>query len=129
MPACGAPQAGRSSSISWRSNRREPPMTDERQATAAAMRALCTWAAATDLRDIPEPVLARAAQVLADDLSVIIGARDEPQVARFHDRFWPASAAPRRQSSAAAMRVPIGFPPPSRMASRPTGWNSTRAIE
>ena len=61
-------------------------MSDQRQATAAAMRALCAWAAATESRDIPEPVLARAAQVLADDLAVIIGARDEPQVARFHDR-------------------------------------------
>jgi 2-methylcitrate dehydratase PrpD len=31
-------------------------------------------------------VLARAATVLADDLAAMIGARDEPEVARFHRR-------------------------------------------
>lgn len=69
-------------------------MTDARQATAAATRELCAWAARTGVADIPEQVLARGAQILADDLAVIIGARDEPPVARFHDRVLARAAQP-----------------------------------
>jgi len=53
---------------------------------AAATRQLIGWAAGCELADIPRPVLARAATVLADDLAAMIGARDEPEVARFHRR-------------------------------------------
>ena len=61
-------------------------MTDPRETTAQAVRGLAAWAAQTTAADIPPAVLARAARVLADDLSAIIGARDEPEVAAFHER-------------------------------------------
>ncbi|MBV9824159.1 MAG: MmgE/PrpD family protein [Alphaproteobacteria bacterium] len=69
-------------------------MTDERQATAAALRELSAWVANTDTAKIPDAVLARGAQVLADDLAVIIGARAEPQVTRFHERVLQRAASP-----------------------------------
>lgn len=53
---------------------------------AAGTSRLIHWAAGCTLTDIPRPVLARAATVLADDLAAMIGARDEPEVARFHAR-------------------------------------------
>jgi 2-methylcitrate dehydratase PrpD len=56
-----------------------------REAVATNIRALCRWAAATRAADIPPAAMARAARVLADDLSAIVGARDEPEVRRFHD--------------------------------------------
>ena len=59
-------------------------MSDAREATAQAVRALAAWAAATPLEKLPEEVLQRAVRVLADDLSAVIGARDEPEVAAFH---------------------------------------------
>jgi len=68
-------------------------VTDLRQASADALRALCAWVAATQVGDIPDKVLARGAQVLADDLAVIIGARDEPQVGRFHQQVLARTAA------------------------------------
>lgn len=76
-------------------------MTDDgqRQAVAEAMRALCAWAAATGIGDIPDDVLARGAQVLADDLAVIVGARDEPQVARFHERVLARAGSSRSEAT------------------------------
>ncbi len=53
---------------------------------AAATRQLIGWMAGCEPADIPQPVLARAATVLADDLAALIGARDEPEVASFHRR-------------------------------------------
>jgi len=59
-------------------------MSAEREAVAEGTRRLARWAAAIQLEDIPEAVLARAVSVLADDLGAMIGARDEPEVVRFH---------------------------------------------
>ena len=43
------------------------------------------WICSVDASAIPEDVLARAARVLADDVGAIVGARDEPEVKRFHN--------------------------------------------
>ena len=59
---------------------------DPAAATAAAMRGLLDWAAAVRVEAIPPPVLARAVRVLADDLAAIVGARDEPEIRRMHER-------------------------------------------
>ena len=61
-------------------------MSEAREATAQAIRSLAAWAAATPGEAIPPEVLGRAVRVLADDLSAIVGARGEPEVARFHDK-------------------------------------------
>ena len=61
-------------------------MTAEREACAREIRRLAEWAAATPASAIPRETLARAVRVLADDLAAIIGACDEPEVARFHER-------------------------------------------
>lgn len=61
-------------------------MTDIRSECAEGIRALTRWAAATQVEDLPRPVLQRAVRVLADDLAAIIGARDEPEVVRVHAR-------------------------------------------
>ncbi len=63
----------------------------EKAQTGQAIRQLAAWAAGTSLSDIPSPLLGRAARVLADDLSAIIGARDEPEVRAFHERVLSAS--------------------------------------
>lgn len=66
-------------------------MRSERDQVAEGIRRLCEWAAATTPASIPAEILARGARVLADDLSAIIGARDEPEVAAVHQRVlsWP----------------------------------------
>ena len=61
-------------------------MNDAKAEIAAGACRLLEWAAGCELADIPNAVLARAATVLADDLAAMIGARDEPEVARFHAR-------------------------------------------
>lgn len=61
-------------------------MNGSRDACAREIGRLAQWAAATPVALIPRETLARAARVLADDLSAIIGARAEPEVARFHER-------------------------------------------
>jgi 2-methylcitrate dehydratase PrpD len=61
-------------------------VSDDKEGVAWSARQLIAWAAGCELADIPQPVLARAATVLADDLAAMIGARDEPEVARFHKR-------------------------------------------
>jgi 2-methylcitrate dehydratase PrpD len=61
-------------------------MSADKAPVAQAARQLIDWAAACELADIPQPVLARAATVLVDNLAAMIGARDEPEVARFHER-------------------------------------------
>lgn len=61
--------------------------SDAREAVAEGVRSLAAWAAATPVAAIPREVMARAVRVLADDLSAIVGARDEPEVARFHERI------------------------------------------
>ncbi|MBE0548051.1 MAG: MmgE/PrpD family protein [Rubrivivax sp.] len=57
-----------------------------RNEAARHVQQLLTWAAAVRTDDIPRTVLRRAAGVLADDLAAMVGARDEPEVARFHER-------------------------------------------
>jgi len=59
-------------------------MSGDKAEVAASVRRLIDWAAGCELSEIPKPVLARAANVLTDDLAAMIGARDEPEVARFH---------------------------------------------
>ena len=54
---------------------------------AAGVRKLVEWATGCDFAAIPRSALERAAGVLADDLAAMIGARDEPEVARFHARI------------------------------------------
>lgn len=61
-------------------------MSGDKEAVVQAARQLIDWAARCELEEIPQPVMARAATVLADDLAAMIGARDEPEVARFHRR-------------------------------------------
>lgn len=61
-------------------------MSNERAVCAEGIRSLCHWAASVRFSDIPANVQARAVHVLADDLAAIVGARDEPEVARFHQR-------------------------------------------
>lgn len=58
-------------------------MSDPRQRCAEAVTALAKWA--DSAKAIPENVQQRAVRVLADDLSAIVGARDEPEVKRFHE--------------------------------------------
>ncbi len=57
-----------------------------REACALKIRELAEWACATPLRALPRETLVRAARVVADDLAAIIGARSEPEVAKFHER-------------------------------------------
>jgi 2-methylcitrate dehydratase PrpD len=61
-------------------------MSEARAACAEGIRRLAEWALATPTAAIPREVLARGARVLADDLSAIAGARDESEVAAFHER-------------------------------------------
>lgn len=53
----------------------------ERSRSAAAFGALVSWAAEAVKRPLPEPVLARAALILADDLGAMVAGAAEPQVA------------------------------------------------
>lgn len=61
---------------------------DSREAVAWGVVSLAGWAARTGTADIPAEALARGVRVLADDLSAIVGARDEPQVAQFHEKVF-----------------------------------------
>src|SRR5688572_27117460 len=60
---------------------------ESRQAVSEAIVHLASWAAATPAAAIPREVMVRAVRVLADDLSAIVGAREEPEVAQFHERI------------------------------------------
>jgi 2-methylcitrate dehydratase PrpD len=66
-------------------------MNDARNTTARELTRLSEWITAVRLDDIPRPIVERAVRVLADDLSAIIGARDEPEVAAFNARTISAS--------------------------------------
>ena len=65
-----------------------------REAVALGVRELADWAAGVTQNDIPPAILGRAARVLADDMAAIVGARDEPEVARFHERTLARAALP-----------------------------------
>ncbi len=62
-------------------------MDELRQQCAANLQRLARWATETESHAIPVPVMRKAAEILADDLSAIIGARDEPEVAAFQHRI------------------------------------------
>lgn len=60
-------------------------MSDLRKESAEGVRRLVDWASTVDCADIPAAVLSKGARILADDLCAIIAARNEPEVARFHE--------------------------------------------
>ena len=64
---------------------------DVRAQVAAEVVRLGEWITGTRLEDIPAPILERAVRVLADVMGAIIGARDEPEVAAFHQRVLAAA--------------------------------------
>lgn len=66
-------------------------MGGPREAVAGGIGHLCEWAAARPA--IPPEVLARGVRVLADDLSAIVGARNEPEVHAFHEKVLGKKAA------------------------------------
>ena len=47
----------------------------------------CEWVPTVTARDIPEPIMRRAATVLCDDIAAIVAARDEPEVIKLQDRM------------------------------------------
>ena len=60
----------------------------------AALAALTDWSAALDWADVPAPVRARAAMVLADDLAAIVAARDEPELRAVQGGLVRSAGAP-----------------------------------
>lgn len=64
-----------------------------RDITARNIESLGAWICSVDAAAIPEPVLARAARVLADDMGAIVGARDEPEVRQFHAKTLARAGA------------------------------------
>ena len=69
-------------------------MTDARATSAHHLQTLARWAAGTQVADLPPAVLRKAAGVLADDLAAMVGARDEPEVQRFHQRLLARAHVP-----------------------------------
>ncbi|HSV19824.1 MAG TPA: MmgE/PrpD family protein, partial [Casimicrobiaceae bacterium] len=69
-------------------------MAPRDDSSAAALDALVAWTTSDAAREVPAAVLARAARVLADDASAMIGARDEPEVAAFHARVLARAGRP-----------------------------------
>ena len=59
---------------------------------AEGIRALLDWAVRVRLEDIPAPVVRKAVVVMADNISAMIAARDEPQVRRVHEQLFTESA-------------------------------------
>jgi 2-methylcitrate dehydratase PrpD len=68
-------------------------MSDARDDVAASIVRLGEWVTSVRPEDIPRPILERAARVLADDVGAIVGARDEPEVAQFHERMLARTSA------------------------------------
>ena len=68
-------------------------MSEAREVCAREVRRLAEWAAGTATSDLPREVLARGVRVIADDLAAIVGARDEPEVACFHERTLERAGA------------------------------------
>ncbi len=58
-----------------------------RRDTERALSTLIDWAVGMSVDDIPSAVLTKAALVIADDLSAMIAARDEPEVRRVQDQL------------------------------------------
>ncbi|UHC19965.1 MmgE/PrpD family protein (plasmid) [Methylobacterium currus] len=65
-----------------------------RARSAESVRALIAWAADASRAPLPEPVRARAALVLADDLGAMVAAAAEPPVARMRAVLARASGRP-----------------------------------
>lgn len=66
-------------------------MSSARDEVISGVERLGAWITSVRLEDIPRPILERAVRVLADDVGAIVGARDEPEVARFHTRTLAAA--------------------------------------
>jgi len=71
-------------------------MSDDatRAALAEGLAALTRWMADCTAGDIPEDVQARTALILADDLSAIVAARDEPELAALQAGLARSAGAP-----------------------------------
>lgn len=54
---------------------------------------LCAWVPRVTVRDIPEPIMRRAATVLCDDIAAIVAARDEPEVMKLQGRMIARSGS------------------------------------
>jgi 2-methylcitrate dehydratase PrpD len=54
---------------------------------AVQLAKLCEWATTVEVRDIPSPIMRRAATILCDDIAAIVAARDEPEVIKLQDRM------------------------------------------
>ena len=54
---------------------------------------LCAWVPSVTARDIPEPIMRRAATVLCDDIAAIVAARDEPEVIKLQNRMVARATA------------------------------------
>jgi 2-methylcitrate dehydratase PrpD len=71
--------------------------SNERAVLEASLHELVTWAANVGAKDIPAPIFQRAAEVLFDDLSAMIGAWAEPEFRRLYPLLFkstgPASAS------------------------------------
>lgn len=63
------------------------------EATARGLATLTEWSAALEWEAIPEAVQRRAALVLADDLSAIVAARDEPELVALQDGMARSTGA------------------------------------
>ncbi len=87
----------------------EAARASAREDSGRRLAALTNWAAGIDFAQIPAEVRQRALTVLADDLAAMIGARDEPEVRRFHDwtlsRGHPAQATVWRGGRARTDRI------------------------
>jgi 2-methylcitrate dehydratase PrpD len=66
----------------------------DRAASAAGLTALCNWAVAVRGKALPDSVRRRAAMVLADDLSAIVVAAGEPQIAQARALLLACGGAP-----------------------------------
>lgn len=65
-----------------------------REALAEGLEMLTRWTAACAAGDIPEDARARTALILADDLSAIVAARDEPELAALQAGLARSAGAP-----------------------------------
>lgn len=84
-------------------------MSNLRETCAENVQILVRWATRVEVDDIPPAVLRKASRILADDLAAMIGARDEPEVTRFHRRLMerqrPAEATIWRGGGARTDRI------------------------
>jgi 2-methylcitrate dehydratase PrpD len=66
---------------------------DEKE-VADGVRSLLEWTISVKLEDIPRPVLRKAVIVMADNISAMIAARDEPQVQQVHQQLLREGSHP-----------------------------------